>query len=219
MHAGRSFNSSTGNNYANYVAAGRCLYNCAYLMWASNYNKNQLKAYTDKWYNSNVQSASAKNDARKDLRYVIDAAYDHDIARMGSKVELNRRRQLQFLGFAIYAVTDAYIWHRNHDLDLSRNASLRFLYLMSKIKLKRLTMPALKNKIIPVYHTRRRCKVEVLDLSRIKRFTERTRGVYLHPFQSKQTYKKVVVSKKLKKSHRNWFKKKAKKVKAKVIMR
>ncbi|MCI8339977.1 MAG: S8 family serine peptidase, partial [Lachnospiraceae bacterium] len=61
MHAGRYYDKSTGNNYVNYVAAGRCLYNCAYMMWTSNYNKDQLKAYTDKWYNSNVQSATAKN--------------------------------------------------------------------------------------------------------------------------------------------------------------
>ncbi len=109
MHAGRYYDTSTGkNNYANYVAAGRCLYNCAYLMWTSNYNKDQLKAYTDKWYNSNVQSATSKNQAKQDLRHIINAAYDHDIAKIGSKVALNRRRQLQFLGFAIHAVTDAF---------------------------------------------------------------------------------------------------------------
>ncbi len=55
-----------------------------------------------------MQSATAKNDAKRDLRHIINAAYDHDIAKMGSKVEINRRRQLQFLGFAIHAVTDAF---------------------------------------------------------------------------------------------------------------
>lgn len=76
--------------------------------YPATYNKDQLKAYTDKWYNSNVQSATAKNQAKQDLRYVINAAYDHDIAGMGTKVALNRKRQLQFLGFAIHAVTDAF---------------------------------------------------------------------------------------------------------------
>ena len=55
-----------------------------------------------------MQSATAKNQAKQDLRHIINAAYDHDIAKIGSKVALNRRRQLQFLGFAIHAVTDAF---------------------------------------------------------------------------------------------------------------
>ena len=40
--------------------------------YPATYNKDQLKAYTDKWYNSNVQSATAKNQAKQDLRYVIN---------------------------------------------------------------------------------------------------------------------------------------------------
>ena len=126
--------------------------------------------------------------------------------------KLDLRKNIQLYDLSIYGT-------KITSLDLSRNTSLRFLSLMSTLKLKRLTMPALKNQIIPVYHSRKRCKVETLDLSRIKKFTERTRGAYLHPFQFNQTYKKVIISKKVKKSDRNWFKKKAKKVKAKVIVK
>ena len=66
---------------------------------------------------------------------------------------------------------------------------------------------------------RKKYRVDVLDLSRLKKMTTKTRGKYLHAFQFKNGYKKAIISKKLKKSHRNWFKKKAKKVKAKVIVR
>ena len=104
-------------------------------------------------------------------------------------------------------------------LDLSRNTSLRSLHFGSKMKLKKLTLPALKDLKISMTNYHKRCKVDVLDLSRLKKMDTKIRGKYLHAFQFKKGYKQVIISKKLKKSHRNWFKKKAKKVKAKVIVR
>lgn len=107
------------------------------------------------------------------------------------------------------------------ELNLSKNT---FLYGLSfnatsKIKMKRLTLPSLKEPKINMTNHRKKYRVDVLDLSRLKKMTTKTRGKYLHAFQFKNGYKKVIISKKLKKSHRNWFKKKAKKVKAKVIVR
>lgn len=78
------------------------------MMWAYNSTKDQLKSYSNNFYNSNEQSSTAKDQARQDLRHIINAAYDHDIAKVGNKVEINRRRHLQFLGFAIHAATDAF---------------------------------------------------------------------------------------------------------------
>ncbi len=107
------------------------------------------------------------------------------------------------------------------ELNLSKNT---FLYGLnfnatSKIKMKRLTLPSLREPKINMTNHRKKYRVDVLDLSRLKKMTTKTRGKYLHAFQFKNGYKKVIISKKLKKSHRNWFKKKAKKVKAKVIVR
>ncbi len=107
------------------------------------------------------------------------------------------------------------------ELNLSKNT---FLYGLnfnatSKIKMKRLTLPSLREPKINMTNHRKKYRVDVLDLSRLKKMDTKIRGKYLHAFQFKNGYKKVIISKKLKKSHRNWFKKKAKKVKAKVIVR
>lgn len=104
-------------------------------------------------------------------------------------------------------------------LDLSRNTFLSGLYLYSALRLKKLAMPPMKKSAVQVYHCKKSCKVNVLDLSRIKKFTKKTRGAYLHPFQVHKNYKKIILSKKVKKSDRNWFKKKAKKIKAKVLVK
>lgn len=108
MHAGRYYNASTGNNYVNYVAASRCLYNCAYLIANENATKARLREYVNKYYDSGSQSSNAIEDARKDLRIIINAAYDHDLFNMSSNLTMKKVRTLQFLGFAIHAATDAF---------------------------------------------------------------------------------------------------------------
>ena len=107
MHAGR-YEKDGVNNYSNYVAACRCLYNCAYLIASEDASKARLKDYVNNHYDSGEQSDSSIDKAKKDLRIIINAAYDKDLNNKLSDLSWKRIRIIQFLGFAIHAATDAF---------------------------------------------------------------------------------------------------------------
>lgn len=111
------------------------------------------------------------------------------------------------------------------NLDLSKNTSLRNMYLGKNIRLKKLVLPMLKksvkwgNQTSYTYVCNKKCKIGTLDISRIKKFTKKSKRTQMCILQYKKNYKKVIVSKKLSKSNRNWIKKQAKRAKAKVVVR
>lgn len=106
MHAGRY-----GNQYTNYVAACRCLYNCAYLIRYNSNNeelKNELKEYSNKHYKSNEQSAASIDDTKKDLRILINLAWSENYGDDAENLKINKRRELNFVGFALHLAADAF---------------------------------------------------------------------------------------------------------------
>lgn len=104
LHAGRY-----GKEYSNYVAACRCLYNCAYLIEHENYTIDQLKDYCNNHYKSNKQGSEGIKSARKDLRIIINQAWSGNYStNEGKSLGDKKRRELNFLGFSMHLVADAF---------------------------------------------------------------------------------------------------------------
>lgn len=101
LHAGRY-----EDTYSNYVAAERCLYNCVYLIEHQNYTKDQLKEYIHNHYNSSEQPGSAITEARKDLRIIINNAYDN--VYKSTSLSSKKIKELNFLGFALHLAGDTF---------------------------------------------------------------------------------------------------------------
>lgn len=101
VHAGRY-----EDTYSNYVAAERCLYNCVYLIEHQNYTKDQLKEYIHNHYNSSEQPGSAITEARKDLRIIINNAYDN--VYKSTSLFSKKIKELNFLGFALHLAGDTF---------------------------------------------------------------------------------------------------------------
>ncbi len=104
LHAGRY-----GTAYSNYVAACRCLYNCAYLIEHEGYSKDQLKEYCNKHYkNSDEDDAQIKKE-KTDLRIIVNQAWGKNYSTTeGKNLGDKKRRELNFLGFSLHLVADAF---------------------------------------------------------------------------------------------------------------
>ena len=94
----------------NYVAAARCLYNCA---WRINRgidcSVSQMMNYCDNHYNSDILTEEKLGIDRKNLKWVVNYAMTEVLPNNENLGGLtSRMQQLQLIGLAIHVASDAY---------------------------------------------------------------------------------------------------------------
>lgn len=106
MNAGQYTQKRT----TNYVAATKCLYNCAWRIYHGiDCSVDQLKDYCTKNYSSNVLLEDDLVEDRNDLRWMVHYAMKNVLPHNENLEGLtSRMQQLQLVGLAIHVASDAY---------------------------------------------------------------------------------------------------------------
>ena len=108
MNAGQY--SYANKQMTNYVAAARCLYNCA---WRINRgidcSVSQMMNYCDNHYNSDILTEKNLGNDRKNLKWMVNYAMTAVLPQNENLGGLtSRMKQLQLIGLAIHVASDAY---------------------------------------------------------------------------------------------------------------